>query len=210
MMETTISFLVEGLAVWRMSRNWFEPVCSSSAENPSKLPCTETGITQPPKQVHRSRRWHMKDNGQGYSFLFWQNKIAFTMDCLCQVGLTGRSVTLNINIIIPLVLITNLAYKNSAHGRHLLSWLMRIEAPILKKTNIYLYIYFFFAVEVLLKCCWSGVEVTLQCRWGAIEVPLKCQQPKATATDLPLLTSPLSSVDWSKTVRFSDHRKRDP
>ena len=38
-----------GLAVWRMSRNQFEPVCSSFPKNSSK-------IAQPPKQVHRSTR----------------------------------------------------------------------------------------------------------------------------------------------------------
>ena len=55
------------MKVW-LSRNQFEPVCSSYAENPSKLPCTETGIAKLPKQVYRSPRGHMKDNGQGYLF----------------------------------------------------------------------------------------------------------------------------------------------
>jgi hypothetical protein len=55
------------LKVW-LSRNQFEPVCSSSDENPSKLPCTETGIAQLSIQVHSSPRRHMKDNGQGYLF----------------------------------------------------------------------------------------------------------------------------------------------
>ena len=34
-----------------------------------KLPCTETRIAQPSKQVHMSSMWHMKVNGQGYLFL---------------------------------------------------------------------------------------------------------------------------------------------
>ena len=110
---------------------------------------------------------------------------------------------------------------------------MRIEAPIPNK-NWIIYIYYFVlplkwcwsafevmlkclwsAVEVLLKyywtavelplnCRWSGIEVLLKCRWSAIEVPLKCQQPTATATDLPLLTPPLSTVGWSKTVLFNN------
>ena len=33
-----------------------------------KLPCLETRIAEPPKQVYRSSMWHMKDIGQGYIF----------------------------------------------------------------------------------------------------------------------------------------------
>ena len=46
-----------------------KPVKSSLSRNCRKLPCTETRIAQPPKQVHRSLMWHMQDNGQGYLFL---------------------------------------------------------------------------------------------------------------------------------------------
>ena len=38
------------------------------SRNCQKLPCMETRIAQPQKQVHRSSMWHMKDNGQGYLF----------------------------------------------------------------------------------------------------------------------------------------------
>ena len=31
----------------------------------------KTGNTQPTKQVHRSPRWYMKDNGKGYLFCKW-------------------------------------------------------------------------------------------------------------------------------------------
>ena len=34
-----------------------------------KLPHTETEIALPPKQVHRSSRWHMKDKKKYLSFL---------------------------------------------------------------------------------------------------------------------------------------------
>ena len=47
---------------------------------------------------------------------------------------------------------------------------------------------FFFVVEVLLKCRWSA----------------NSQQPAAPATDLPLLTSPLSTVSWSNTACFNN------
>ena len=56
------------LKVW-LSKNQFEPIFSSSAKKISKLPCTETAISQLPKQVHRSPRRHIKDNGQCYIFL---------------------------------------------------------------------------------------------------------------------------------------------
>ena len=36
-----------------------------------KLPRTETGITLPPKQVHRSPRWHMKYKWQTYLFVLY-------------------------------------------------------------------------------------------------------------------------------------------
>ena len=35
--DTTISFLVGGLAVWSMSKNQLKPVCSSSSENVPKI-----------------------------------------------------------------------------------------------------------------------------------------------------------------------------
>ena len=37
-----------------------------------KLPCTEIGIAQPPKQVHRSSRSHMKDKRHIYIFFFYK------------------------------------------------------------------------------------------------------------------------------------------
>ena len=40
----------------------------------SKLLCTKTRIAQPPKQVHKSPRWHMEDKGQIY---FCLEKILF-------------------------------------------------------------------------------------------------------------------------------------
>ena len=72
------------------------------------------------------------------------------------------------------------------------------------------------SVEVPWNCCGSGVEVPWKCRRSAVEVPSNCrwsansQQTPATATDLPLLTPPLSRVGWSKTVRFINLRKKDP
>ena len=56
------------------------------------------------------------------------------------------------------------------------------------------------------------------CFWRAVEVPLKCrqsansQQPTATATatDLPLVTLPLSTVGWSKTSCFNNVRNKGP
>ena len=64
-LETRNNNILFWLKVW-LSRNQFEPVCLSSAKNQSKLPCIETGNDQLPKQVHRSPRRLMKDNGQGY------------------------------------------------------------------------------------------------------------------------------------------------
>ena len=66
--------------------------------------------------------------------------------------------------------------------------------------------------EVPLKCRWSAVEVPLKCHWSAIEVPLNCgwsavevqtansQQPQPQT--FHLLTPPLSTVGWSKTMRL--------
>ena len=34
----------------------------------SKVPYMETEIAQPPKQIHRSPRWHMKDKLHKYEF----------------------------------------------------------------------------------------------------------------------------------------------
>ena len=89
---------------------------------------------------------------------------------------------------------------------------MRIEAKI--------FFLNLFAIEVPLKCQGSAVEVPIlvpwKCHWSAIEVLLNCrwsanrQQPTATATDLPLLTPPLSTVGWSKTAHFNKlGEKRD-
>ena len=69
--------LVDGnnniFSVWRFGCLEAEqkPVLTSLSRNCQKLPCTETKIAQPPKQVHRSTMWHMKDNGQGYLFCKW-------------------------------------------------------------------------------------------------------------------------------------------
>ena len=54
------------------------------------------------------------------------------------------------------------------------------------------------------------MEVPWNYRGCAIEVPLKCQckQPTATATDLPLLTPPLSTEGWSKTAPFNNLGKK--
>ena len=68
---------------------------------------------------------------------------------------------------------------NSSYGKHLIARPMQIEVTIP----------FFFAFEV-------------PCRASAADVPLKCKQP--TATYLPLLTPPLSTVGWSKTTRFNN------
>ena len=77
------------LKVWP-SRNQFEPVCSSFAENLSKLPCTETEINQLPKQVHRSPRRHMKDSGQGY-IKKGQLLITVLVKALLSVEVRGKS-----------------------------------------------------------------------------------------------------------------------
>ena len=45
-----------------------QPVSPRVLSLVEKLPCTETRIVQPPKQVHWSPMWHMKDNWQGYLF----------------------------------------------------------------------------------------------------------------------------------------------
>ena len=54
------------------------------------------------------------------------------------------------------------------------------------------------AVEVPWKCCGRAIEVPFKCRLSAVEVQT------ATATYLPLQTPPLSTVGWSKTVRFNN------
>ena len=64
----------------------------------------------------------------------------------------------------------------------------------------------FFAVIVSWKCCGNGIEVLLKCRCAA-----HSQQPTAIATDLPLLTSQLSTVGWSKTACLNNLGKnQDP
>ena len=66
-------------------------------------------------------------------------------------------------------------------------------------------------IEVLLRFRWSAVKVPLKCHWSAIEVPTaNSQQPTVTATGLPLLTLPLFTVGWSKTVSFSNLEKNGP
>ena len=57
---------------------------------------------------------------------------------------------------------------------------------------------FFPPVEVLLKCRGSAAEVPLKCHWSSIEMQT------ATATDFPLLTPPLSTIGWSKTVSLNN------
>ena len=55
------------LKVWLFG-GWAETSLNQFEQKLSKLPRTETRIAQPPKQVHRSSTWHMKDNGQGNLF----------------------------------------------------------------------------------------------------------------------------------------------
>ena len=55
-----LSYLVAGLAVWRMIRNQYWSLlilCQISVEN---HPAWKLKKTQPPKLVHRSPRWQMK------------------------------------------------------------------------------------------------------------------------------------------------------
>ena len=47
-----------------------KPVWSNLSKNQQKLPCKETGIVQPPKQVHMSSRCPMRDKRHTYRFLF--------------------------------------------------------------------------------------------------------------------------------------------
>ena len=56
--------------VWRFGCLEAEqkPVETSLSRNCQILPCTETRIACPPKQVHRSSMWHMKDNQWDYLF----------------------------------------------------------------------------------------------------------------------------------------------
>ena len=60
-----LSFLVEGWAVCRISRNQFIHPLPKTCQ---KLSCTETGTAQPPKQVQGYPMWHMKDKRQTYFF----------------------------------------------------------------------------------------------------------------------------------------------
>ena len=48
------------LWVW-LHRGWAETSLNQFEQKRKKLPCTETGIAQPPKQEQRSPMWHMKD-----------------------------------------------------------------------------------------------------------------------------------------------------
>ena len=77
-----------------------------------------------------------------------------------------------------------------AYGTHWLSWLMWMTAPMpnnkIKKCMTVMVIIYFFAEEVSRK--YQG---------SAKEVPRKYQQP--TATDLPLLTPPLSAEGSGRT-----------
>ena len=85
------------------------------------------------------------------------------------------------------------------------SWPMWIEAPNPKKLLLFC---FWSAIEVPLKRHWRDIEVLLKCYWSAFEAPLKCQQPKATATHLPLPTPLLSIVGLSKTAHLKNHEKK--
>ena len=62
----------------------------------------------------------------------------------------------------------------------------------------------FCAVEVPWNCRGTAMEVPWKFHGSAIEVLLKCKQPSGTATYLPLLTPPLSTVGGSKTARFNN------
>ena len=73
---------------------------------------------------------------------------------------------------------------------------MQIEAQII----------FFIVLVSPGKCRRSAVEVPWKCHGSAVEVPNEGKQP--TATDLPLLAPPLSTVGWSKTVRFNNLGKK--
>ena len=83
MMVTTISFFI-----WRFGCLEAEqkPVLTSLNRNCWKLPCTETRIAQPPKQIERSSicargRWTWAKNAvfqiHVHYFLFWQNIICW-------------------------------------------------------------------------------------------------------------------------------------
>ena len=53
------------------------------------------------------------------------------------------------------------------------------------------------------------MEVPWKCHGSSIEIQTaNSQQTKATATDRPLLTPPLSSVGWSTTARFNNLEKK--
>ena len=55
------------LKVWLFG-GWAETSLNQFEQKLSKLPRTENKIAHPPKQVHRSAMWHMKDTRQGYLF----------------------------------------------------------------------------------------------------------------------------------------------
>ena len=46
-----------------------KPVFNSLSRIGQKVPCTETGIAKPSKQLHRSLRWHVQDKWHTYFFL---------------------------------------------------------------------------------------------------------------------------------------------
>ena len=73
------------------------------------------------------------------------------------------------------------------------------------------------SIDNIFFCPWSAMEVQWKFCGSAVKVPLKCswnansQQPTATATHLPLLTPPLSTVGWPKTVRINNLvNEKDP
>ena len=75
------------------------------------------------------------------------------------------------------------------------------------RSNNNIFLYRLSAMEVPWKCRGIAMEVPLKCCWSAVEVPLKCKQPTATATYIPLLTPPLSTVGWSKPKCFNNFGK---
>ena len=59
-----------------------KPVWTSLSINHQKLPCIKTGIAKPPKQVHMSQRWHMKDKWCIFSAL----KVLFDLKSYWSFG----------------------------------------------------------------------------------------------------------------------------
>ena len=68
-----------GLKVW-LSKNRFEPICSSSTENPSKITLHGNWNCSAPKTEHSSPRWHIKDNG--HTYIFEKKSFFYFRSCL--------------------------------------------------------------------------------------------------------------------------------